>query len=177
MEVWKNIAGFDGYQVSSNGKVKSIERLIKGYGTRIKRQKERILVSVPNHSGYHRLSLRRNNKSTNVSVHRLVAESFIVNPENKPEVNHIDGDKSNNNVLNLEWCTSSENQKHSYVSGLHSQTGSRNAFSKINEQDVKIIRCKYATGKITCTDLAKEFQVSVPTVSMIVNKKTWTHVN
>ena len=177
MEKWKDIKFFDGYQVSNTGLVKSKEKFIKGYGSRIKHQKERILKSVPNHSGYHRLTLRSNNKSFNASVHRLVAEAFIPNPLNKTEVNHIDGDKSNNCVSNLEWTTPSENQKHSYKTGLHSQTGSRNGFSKINESIVSDIRKMYDSGNISCTAIAHRYKLSVPTVSMIVNRKTWKHVN
>ena len=175
MEKWKDIKNFSGYQVSNLGRVKSKEKFIKGYGTRIKHQKERILKSVPNHSGYHRLTLRANNKSFNASVHRLVAEAFIMNPFKKTEVNHIDGDKSNNCVSNLEWTTPSENQKHSYKTGLHSQKGSNNAFSKINEDIVREIRQRFKVGGSTCKSLAEDYNISVPSVSMIVNYKTWKH--
>lgn len=71
------------------------------------------------HDGYHRVTLYSNGKSKHYPIHRLVAETYIPNPYNKPTVNHIDGNKSNNSVGNLEWCTRSENSQHAYDNDLH----------------------------------------------------------
>lgn len=71
------------------------------------------------HDGYHRVTLYKDNKPKHCPVHRLVAETFIPNPENKPTVNHIDGNKANNSISNLEWSTHSENSQHAYDNGLN----------------------------------------------------------
>lgn len=71
------------------------------------------------YDGYHRVVLYSNGKPKHYPIHRLVAETFIPNPDNKPTVNHIDGDKSNNSVGNLEWCTHSENSQHAYDNKLN----------------------------------------------------------
>lgn len=117
-EIWKDIIDYEGlYQVSSYGRVKSLSRKVSnGKGFYI--IKERILKSILTKKGYYNISLYKNGKSKNFRVHRLVALHFISNPENKPQINHIDGDKSNNHVDNLEWCTASENTQHAYDNGL-----------------------------------------------------------
>ena len=102
IEEWKDIKGYEGlYQVSNLGRVKSLK-----FG------KERILKTGVDRYGYISVNLYKNNKRKLCKVHRLVAEAFIPNLENKPEVNHLDEDKTNNMVSNLEWCTRNENVNH-----------------------------------------------------------------
>lgn len=102
MEVWKNIEGYEGlYQVSNMGRVKSL-----------KQNKERILKQAVTNDGYLRVGLYAGYKRKMFAVHRLVCQAFHENPDNKPEVNHIDEDKTNNNAVNLEWCTRKENVNH-----------------------------------------------------------------
>ena len=96
---WKKIDGFSNYSVSNTGLVR-----IDNTGT--------ILKFCAGNHGYHMACLWKNNKGHQKTVHRLVAKAFIQNPENKRCVNHIDGNKKNNTVSNLEWCTHSENQLH-----------------------------------------------------------------
>lgn len=114
--IWKDIEGFEGlYQVSNTGLVKSIRLVGKS-----KRVREIILKEdkqVTKHSTYLRVTLSKEGKAKRFSVHRLVALAFIPNPENKPFVNHIDNDASNNNVQNLEWVTHSENMIHAEKQG------------------------------------------------------------
>lgn len=99
-EIWKDVVGYEGlYKVSSLGRVKGKKGIIK--------------TQYNNHK-YPLLHLYKNGVSRAYTVHRLVAMAFIPNPEHKPQVNHIDGDKSNNNLDNLEWATESENQIHRY---------------------------------------------------------------
>ena len=108
-EIWKDIEGYEGlYQVSSEGRIKSLSRLTSN-GRKIA---EKILKPSNNGWGYLQVILCKDGKHINHRIHRLVAQAFIPNPENKPEVNHIDENKENNNVDNLEWVTSKENSNH-----------------------------------------------------------------
>jgi hypothetical protein len=111
MENWIDIKGFEGlYQVSDLGNVKSLGNN--------KLRKEKILKQGLSHCGYKTVCLSKNNKCKTYTTHRLVAMSFILNNENKRTVNHRNGIKINNNAINLEWCTTSENTKHAYDNGL-----------------------------------------------------------
>lgn len=108
MEVWKDIAGYEGlYQISDHGRVKSLpKRKGKGVGYAIG---ERILRHSINSRGYCNVVLCKGGKTRTFALHRLVAESFINNPSELPEVDHLDRDKTNNHVDNLRWATASEN--------------------------------------------------------------------
>jgi len=118
MEIWKNITKTNGdYQVSSIGNVRSVDR-IQETSTKSKERKLKGVVFKKEivRAGYYCVTIRINKKRSHEFIHRLVAIEFIPNPENKPEVNHIDGDPKNNKVENLEWVTPSENKLHSYKS-------------------------------------------------------------
>lgn len=114
METWKDIAGYEGlYQISSYGNVRGVDRICNG--VRVRGQAKKVMAAQ---DGYMITNLIRGGKNKRCYVHRLVAEAFIDNSDNKPEVNHKDGNKSNNNVSNLEWVTSDENIEHAYKHGL-----------------------------------------------------------
>lgn len=114
-EIWKDIPNYEGlYQISNYGQAKSLMFINK----QCKNKREKILKTYINNRGYKTIKLAKNKTKKAFFIHRLVAENFINNLENKKEVNHIDGNKLNNNVSNLEWCTRSENMHHAYEMGL-----------------------------------------------------------
>jgi len=92
--------------------------MVDKQGNVYSKKRNKILSPKENHDGYLRIQLWKANKCEYVSIHRLIAETFIENVDNKPFVNHIDGNKQNNNVENLEWCTQKENIKHAFDTGL-----------------------------------------------------------
>ena len=113
-EIWKDCVGFEGkYQVSNLGNVRSISNNKGTYQERLLSQRQTTT------SNYLYVNFTVKDVTTHHSVHRLVAKAFIANPSNKATVNHIDGNKLNNNVCNLEWNTYSENLKHAYANGLN----------------------------------------------------------
>lgn len=132
-EIWKDVIGYeDLYQVSNHGNVKSFHKYLKG----------KLLKPGIDGSGYYHVIFCKNKKRKILKVHRLIAIHFVPNPDNKLEINHIDGDKSNNHVNNLEWCTRSENMKHAYNNGLNKNT--RKAASMNNK--------KYHSKKVKCIE-------------------------
>lgn len=126
METWKSIEEHEGYEVSSYGRVKAVKRQVAYKDGRVGSYPERILKTTLNHKGYQRLRLsypRGDGKYGKMyTIHRLVALTFVPNPENKPQVNHIDGDKLNNHVSNLEWVTNVENHEHKLENNLYPES-------------------------------------------------------
>ena len=117
-EVWKPIEGYEGlYEVSSLGNVRSLDRRVKGKDGKIIRHIG-LTLKPSSCRGYLHVILNKDGHFKACTVHRLVANAFIPNADNKPQINHIDGDKANNRVDNLEWVTQSENIRHSYETGL-----------------------------------------------------------
>lgn len=140
-EIWEKIIELNYYyEISNLGNVKSVSRVVKSSvqknGFRI--TKEKIKPSQDNGKGYKQLYVQINRKRILFYIHRLVAKYFIENPLNLPEVNHIDGNKSNNSFINLEWVTRKENVNHAFDIGLmkNRKTGKRIKVFQILENDV-----------------------------------------
>lgn len=135
-EIWKDIKGYEGlYQVSNTGKVRSLDRTVIGKNNSKRLIYGKELSKTDNGRGYDKVALQNDGRNTRkiCKVHRLVAETFIPNPENKPEVNHINCNKKDNRVSNLEWSTSSENSKHAYDNNLKNVSRSKRV-ARINDE-------------------------------------------
>lgn len=163
-EIWKSLKDVvkygNNYEVSNLGRVRSIDFIDKrGY-----RRKSRIMAQANHHKGYKAISLTHMGKRKTYKVHRLVALAFIPNLENKPEVNHKDGDKKNNCVYNLEWVTTSENAIHIHKNEFHSG-------DKLTEKDKEWIRENYKPYKslYTYDDLSRMFNVSKTTIYFVLH--------
>jgi hypothetical protein len=103
-------------------------------------------------------------------VHRLVAQAFIANTERHTVINHIDANKENNPVRNLEWCSYSHNNQHARDLGINNNKGSLHGMAKLSEIDVRLIREKYRAGGVLHRELADEFRVRTGTITDIINK-------
>ena len=142
-EIWKDIAGYEGlYQVSNLGRVKSLERYKDNNGGLVK-MPEKIMRIAVDTIGYNIICLTKKGKRKTHKIHRLVANAFVPNPQNKREVNHKDGDKHNNADSNLEWTTRLENIRHAYDTGLnggeHSRNNSASKAVKQHDKNMKLI--------------------------------------
>ena len=159
MEIWKKIEGFGNYSVSNEGRVKNDKIFLKlSYNKR----------------GYSQVVLWNENKNKIQTIHRLVAQAFIPNPDNKPEVNHIDYNKTNNHVSNLEWATKKENEDHALQNGLKVK-GEQNGGSKLTEIEVIEVRKLFKEGWLK-KDLAQKFGITRNSISNIIKRKFWTHI-
>ena len=166
-EVWKDIAGFEGlYQVSNLGNVKRLisERVFA----------ERLIGRTIDRYGYVKRVLSKNGKNSYFTEHRLVAISFIDNPDDKATVNHINGIKTDNRVENLEWCTNKENTHHSIAIGLQDQKGIKHHKCKLTEEQVLEIR-KIGFSQ-TRMSLSKKYGVSRTNILGIIRGKFWKHI-
>jgi len=178
-EVWEDVKGFeDTHSVSNTGKIFVKDRIItrkRSYSGRNSActycRKGHILKPTYSADGYLQVSVG----NTTYKVHRWVAQTFLPNPENKPQVNHIDGVKDNNLVSNLEWCTPRENVIHSYKLGLACNKGERHPRSILDENKVKLIREMHSEGT-TIRGLALRFGVCYSTIHKVITGKHWEHV-
>ena len=176
METWKDIKGYEGhYQVSDMGRVKGLKRTVKhptGYPKTIGSK----ILNPTVVKGYYQIDLSKEGKRKRFLVHRLVAEAFIENKRNSPQVNHKDGNKENNNVNNLEWVTVSENVLHGYKIGLSEpMSGVKNGHAILNKNKVIEIRNDFSEG-VTQKELSERHHVSKSTIQDIVENKTWIDV-
>lgn len=138
--------------------------------------KKDFLIPQDNGTGYMKVLLKLNGKPTNVYVHRLVATAFIPNPLRLLEVNHIDGDKKNNRVSNLEWCTCAENKRHAVHNDLTNK-GEKNHAHKLTEEQIKQIRAEYVYGSKDKNQraLARKYNVSQTAIRYILNGRNWRY--
>lgn len=172
-ERWKKIKDYEDYLISSYGRVYALSKIIfsKRYNKNINR-KPKFLKVYTNTRGYNSITL----KDKPILVHRLVAIAFIDNPDNKPEVNHINGIRNYNYYKNLEWCTRKENAIHAHKTGLQiAVKGEKHYLTNLTVEqviDIKITKGKRGIGKI----LAEKYNVTNRTISNIRTGRNWKHI-
>lgn len=165
MKEWKRIKGFEDYLISDKGIIIS---------TKFSKRKEMKRSEVG--SGYLQVQLCKNNKPITIRVYKLVALHFIDNPLGCDQINHKDGNKKNNQSINLEWCTAKENTIHAIKNGLRrTKIGGNNNFAKLTDIEVLKIKERLLDKEI-CLSIAKDYGVDRTTVNLIKNKKTWQHL-
>jgi hypothetical protein len=158
MEIWRQSPYYPEYEISNLGNL------------RHKENKNNLKYSI-HKKGYPQINLKVDGKRVCRKIHRLVAEAFIPNPERKPQVNHINGDKFDNRVENLEWVTNGENGKHAYRTGLKiAPVGENHQRSLLTNEQVIYI---FQSSK-TRRELAEKFNVSLSTITAIWNKHNWS---
>ena len=175
IEKWIDIKDYEGiYQVSTMGYFKSLDREVQEKNTgRVKKIKGRILGIWKNHAGYNLVTLSKGAKHKGISVHILVAKAFIPNPNNLPEVNHKNGDKDDNRVENLEWCTRLQNQRHSIeVLGKH-HAGENHYNAKLTCSQVLEMRDLFKKGGYSKAEIGRMFGVEKDHAINIINNKCW----
>ena len=170
--IWKTLVyqgnTFDRFEVSTDGQIRNSKT-------------KKIYKTCINKGGYEQVcvSLGSRDKKKTFSIHRAVAETFIPNIENKREVNHIDGNKKNNCVLNLEWLTGSENMKHaSKTNLLHPASGTDHWSSKLSVEDVIYIRENYISGDSVygARALGRKFNIDKNSILKIANGTSYVNV-
>ena len=167
-EVWKQIKGYPDYMISNTGRVISKKGLY---------DREIGFVTA---QGYRKVEIVSNKKKKRIFIHQLVAMCFLGNPYRKPCVNHIDGNKLNNNAKNLEWVSHFENSQHAWSTGLikthyNAPKGESHYNSKLTSEDIKAIRKMAESGK-KIGFICYKYDITSIHAKSIIERKSWKHV-
>lgn len=164
-EEWRPVRGYEGlYEVSNIGRIKSLRNNI-------------VLKQLDSGNGYFKVLFSKCGKVRSFWVHRLVASAFVPNPNDLPVVDHLDGNKRNNNAENLDWCTSGDNSRRAWNNGLIPPLpvmyGEQHPNHVLTREKASDIRRLYATGEYTQRQLGSVFGVSQATIKSILKNRTW----
>jgi Mor family transcriptional regulator len=174
-EIWKSVVGYEGwYEVSSFGSVRSVDRtVIHGrYGP--SKQKGKVLSHVVNHFGYCMVVLTRQRNRKMITVHKLVVDAFIPNVNGSTQVDHLDADKQNNRLSNLERVTNLENNRRARAKHIYPE-GERVHTAKLTAEKVIRMRKQFDAGA-TSSALSKEYQIDASHIGKICRRLKWKHV-
>lgn len=185
METWKEIPGFNGYyEASTYGRIRRMKNETIYKDGRIAHFSQTILTPAKTKKGYLSVYLSVKSRKYTISVHKLIAITFIPNPENKKTVNHKDLNKENNYVENLEWMTNKENMQHAFKNGVYIErnkytiknlgvhfglSGEKNHSAKLT--DKQVIEIRKLKGILTLKKIAEIYNVSQSLISAILNNK------
>lgn len=182
-EIWKTIKGFEGYyQISNYGRLKILGAYVKNLGNFANGYIKKVNIKDIHldKNGYCITKLCKEGKCWPRKIHRLVAQTFLPNPDRLPQVNHIDGNKENNYVGNLEWVSAGDNIRHAWATGLKNNDhlkGSKSPNAKVTEAEVIEIRRLYDNKLKRYTELLKLYpQVSADMLKNIIKRRTWKHI-
>lgn len=178
MEIWKDVIGYEGiYQVSNLGNIKSLGRIaIRKDGSKDRFIHEKPMGKSIDKYGYYKTSLRKVGIHKTPTLHRLVAIAFLEKPEDKNQVNHINGNKLDNRVENLEWCNNSENIQHAFDIGLKKgYCGEANVNCTTSKETILGIRDLNQRG-ISIKELSIKFEKSENYIRRIVRGDRWKHL-
>lgn len=179
-EIWKDIENYENYyQISNFGRLRSLTRTIIRQGRPIIMKGK--ILSPPIARGYKVTKLCKNGTYIYKPIHILVAKYFVPNLNNKPEVNHIDGNKLNNYASNLEWVTRSENEQHAYDTGLEKMTNEikykiQQSNKMFNDNDILNILDLYYNQKLSMRKIAKMYNTYHPVISNIIKNKGYKNI-
>lgn len=163
---WKEIKGYEGkYIISNHGEIISLPRYKQNNSKQQYVEPKEISKYINKINGYVYVYLCNDGKEKNIRLHRLVAETFIPNPNNKTQINHKDGNKLNNNVSNLEWCTASENLMHAYKLGLANNNNQKKKVAQYSLDN------EFIKEFDSLTEASKESGISLTKISECVNGK------
>lgn len=176
-EVWRDIKGYEGlYQVSNLGRVRSLDRtIIRSNG--IKNHRKQVILKPKDKNHYYFVNLMNAGKGKTCLIHRLVAEAFIPNPENKPEVDHIDTDKTNNKVNNLRWVTKKENMNNPLTKEKMSVSSIKSDYSKSLSKEVLkySLDGTFISSYKSLNEVAREYKYSISGISRCCNGKAHSY--
>lgn len=178
-EIWKPIEGFDGYEICSIGN--RVRRRNRSYKFTQWNSSKLTTMTLPDYEfkiaitrGYYSVQLTSHGKRFHRQIHRMKAIAFIANPNNYKEVNHLDGNKLNNSLSNLEWTDRKRNAVHAAENGLLA-TGERNGSAILQERLVRAIKIMIAK-KYTLGEIAEIFETGTSTIHRIKKGTHWKHV-
>ena len=180
IEIFKTVSEYTDYEVSNFGRIRTKSRLIRYTHSVTKKEHFRkteskfLKIQYNNRTGYKFCQLYLDKKMYNVNIHRLVAKEFLTNYLDYDTVNHKDGNKHNNTVENLEWCTHQYNHEHATKTGLKAK-GSKISSSKLTDNSVHAIKYFLLKG-MSYLELSVAFNVSRATIYLINKNKIWKHV-
>lgn len=166
---WKHINDYPDYAISDTGKVMRVTH------SPYSRSKRILLKPMQAPNGYLHVKLFKSNTPKRITIHRLVAQAFIGSCPSGRETNHIDGNKTNNHIQNLEYLTKSENCRHAFSIGLKSLKGSKNNHAKLTEMGILQI-LSYIKQGCRKVDIAVFFDVTQRNIRKIASGTRWNHV-